>query len=174
MVANSILAATVYVPPSSYVIAGSSTPSIFADVTPHSLSLQTLSILSHLSFVITQFGGVTTTATSGAEFPELKKTFYVALDVLSDSRDGKSLADTFVRRLCTDGVSCSSQSGSILIDEAVEANKGQSALHQAKKAFALACIEQLVPILNQDILPLVFETCFTCVAASSAIPSALT
>ncbi|KAF7985593.1 hypothetical protein HWV62_3889 [Athelia sp. TMB] len=141
MTANSILSETIYVPPSSYPTAPP--PSTISSSTPQSLALQSLSILSHLSFVITQFGGVTTTATSGTEFPELKKTFYVALDVLSDSEHGKKLANNFVQTLCAD-----------------ESTKGQGTLQQAKKAFALACIEQLVPILDQDILPTVFETCF--------------
>ena len=103
MTANSILSETIYVPPSSYPTG--LPPSFISSITPQSLSLQTLSMLSHLSFVITQFGGVTTTATSGTEFPELKKTFYVALDILSDSGHGNQLANTFVKTLCVDGPS---------------------------------------------------------------------
>jgi hypothetical protein len=45
------------------------------------LALTTIRTLFHLSFVLSQFGGVTTTASSG--FPELKQAFYLALDMIS-------------------------------------------------------------------------------------------
>ena len=49
--------------------------------THSSLALSTLRTLSHLSFVINKFGGVTSTSSDG--FAELKRVFYSALDLLS-------------------------------------------------------------------------------------------
>ena len=57
------------------------TPSPFVSPSPYELALSGLQIFSHLSFVLPQFGGVTSTAQGG--FSELKKVFYMALDILS-------------------------------------------------------------------------------------------
>jgi hypothetical protein len=65
MLTDSTLSALVYLRPS---------PSATAR------ARQTLRTLSHLAFVISQFGGVTTTGTGTTEFPQLKKAFYMALD----------------------------------------------------------------------------------------------
>jgi hypothetical protein len=65
MLTDSTLSALVYLRPS---------PSSLAR------ARQTLRTLSHLAFVISQFGGVTTTGTGATEFPQLKKAFYIALD----------------------------------------------------------------------------------------------
>ncbi|KAF9561067.1 hypothetical protein CPC08DRAFT_635895 [Agrocybe pediades] len=126
MLAESILEASVYVPPTS-----------LSDITPSSLALQTLHILSHLSFVISEFGGVTTT-TQG--FEHLKKTFYLALDILAQG-DGESgvgdsghKAEAYVQRIC---FSLNSQRA-----------ETATSPRQAKQAFALASIEQLVPVLS--------------------------
>ncbi|KIM89224.1 hypothetical protein PILCRDRAFT_768547 [Piloderma croceum F 1598] len=158
MISESILSTTVFIPPSSF--SSSSSPSTSTSTqtpTPKSLSLQTLQTLSHLSFIISQFGGVTTTSTSSTDFPELKKTFYIALDVLTSSeREGSSAEDggigeQFVKRLCAEDAP--SGAGG-------EAKERRGQLQPAKKAFALACIEQLVPILSDNSLPMVFQTCF--------------
>jgi len=119
MVADAALSAAVFVPPSMY---NSSTPS--------TLALMTFHTLSHLSFVISQFGGVTTTSTQ--EFPELKKTFYLALDILAESREE---SERYVRELCL------SFQGDI---------GNEDSNIQAKKAYALASIEQLVPVLSGE------------------------
>lgn len=37
---------------------------------------------------------------------------------------------------------------------------GHDAHIHAKKAFVLACIEQVIPVLGEDIMPLVFNACF--------------
>lgn len=42
-------------------------------------------------------------------------------------------------------------------------------LQPTKKAFALACIEQLVPILSDDSLPMVFQTCSPYVPYSNRV-----
>jgi hypothetical protein len=87
MISDAALSALVYVPPSS-----SSLPH------PTSLALQTLHTLSHLSFVITKFGGVTTTSTSS--FKELKKIFYTALDLSAADDEGQE-AGALVRNLAS-------------------------------------------------------------------------
>ena len=105
MIAESVLSTTVFVHPSSFSRTSRS-PSTQTP-NPKQLSLLTLETLSHLSFIISQFGGVTTTSTS--DFPELKKTFYIALDVLSSEGDG-NFGEEFVTRLCAEGkpaLSCS-------------------------------------------------------------------
>lgn len=73
MLSETVLSTSVYLPPQSGRL-----------VTPTTLALQVLNTLSHLSFVISQFGGVTTT-TQG--FEHLKKTFYLALDILAQGDD---------------------------------------------------------------------------------------
>ncbi|KAJ6557285.1 hypothetical protein DFH09DRAFT_1317424 [Mycena vulgaris] len=76
MIADAALSSAVFVPPAAYSVVGP---------TPSTLALTVLHTLSNLSFVISQFGGVTTTATPG--FVELKETFYLALDILAKSEE---------------------------------------------------------------------------------------
>ena len=85
MVAEATLSASVFIPPRPY------------ELTPASLALQVLETLSHLSFIISQFGGVTTT-TQG--FEHLKKTFYLALDILAQGDGDGSIAEAYVRQVC--------------------------------------------------------------------------
>jgi len=66
--------------------------------THSSLALSTLRTLSHLSFVITKFGGFT--STSGIGFAELKRVFYSALDVVSADVEA---SETFVKSLKAPG-----------------------------------------------------------------------
>ena len=66
--------------------------------THSSLALSTLRTLSHLSFVITKFGGVISTSSAG--FAELKRVFYSALDVLSADVEA---SETFARALSLHG-----------------------------------------------------------------------
>ncbi|KAF9814972.1 hypothetical protein IEO21_04822 [Rhodonia placenta] len=106
---------------------------------PYLLTKGVLCTLSHLAFVIQQFGGVATTTQNG--FPELKRVFYMALDVLSASTVESA---RFVSELCQ------------------EINKHDIQLEaflHAKKAYVLACIEQLIPVLSDaqvrsDVFPL--------------------
>ena len=49
--------------------------------TAYALALEALHTFSHLAFVLPQFGGVASTGESS--FPELRKVFYTALDVLA-------------------------------------------------------------------------------------------
>ncbi|OCH85759.1 hypothetical protein OBBRIDRAFT_762524 [Obba rivulosa] len=109
---------------------------------PFSLALTVLHTLSHLSFVISQFGSVTSTAQSS--FPELKRVFYMALDILSASAED---SERFVSELC----------GSFR-EEAFSAIPVP--VLYAKKAYALASIEQLVPVLgDESIRTNVFPLC---------------
>lgn len=96
MVVESALSSTIYIPPSSFQMPSSlSSPKTLA---PPQLALQTLRTLRTLSFIISQFGGVTTTSASVANFPELRRVFYLGLDVLSSD---KGVGREFVRTLCS-------------------------------------------------------------------------
>jgi hypothetical protein len=102
------------------------------------LATTVLQALSHLSFVIAQFGG----AGQGA-FNELKKLFYLALDVIGSDVTG---SDKYVRDLC--------------VAESGQRPPSAHPFYQAKKAFALSAIEQLIPVLSElTIQELVFPTC---------------
>lgn len=90
------------------------------------LALITLRTFSHLAFVIEKFGG----AGHGA-FAELKRGFYLALDVLASNADE---SEQFVKGLCHEIWS----SGFV----------STHPVQRAKKAFALSAIEQLVPVLS--------------------------
>ena len=85
MLAEAILSSSVFISPRPH------------ELTPASLALQVLQTLSHLSFVISQFGGVTTT-TQG--FEQLKKTFYLALDILAQGDGDGSKAEAYVQQVC--------------------------------------------------------------------------
>lgn len=56
---------------------------------PFEMAHTALKTLSHLSFILPRFGGVSSTASSA--LPELLKAFYTALDVLSTSPDQSRL-----------------------------------------------------------------------------------
>ena len=52
--------------------------------TPQSLAETVLHTMFHISFVVSQFGGIITTAASeDPGFSELRKTFYLAIDIIS-------------------------------------------------------------------------------------------
>ena len=94
MIVQAVLSTLVYVPqPPQESHASTSQPS----QTPHSFALTALHIFSHLSFVLPQFGGVTSTAQNS--FVELKKVFYTALDILSSE---PTESERFVKILCED------------------------------------------------------------------------
>lgn len=123
MIAESVLSSIIYVPPTS---------------TTTSIALTTLFALSHLAFVIQQFGGITA---SGDGFKELKKAVYLALDIIASQGDGEG--ERFVYELRDSNTNSKDTAGFVL----------------AKKAFVLACVEQLIPVLSaecieQDVWPL--------------------
>jgi hypothetical protein len=94
MITDITLSALVFVHPSSIQRKSAVTPTPVH--LPPSLALITLHTLSGLSFIISHFGGVTTTSALTG-FPELKKVFYLALDILSTDADA---SERFVRDLC--------------------------------------------------------------------------
>lgn len=81
MLAQAVLSTTLFLPP----VASSSSQR--APDTAVELSSSVLKTLSHLSFIISKFGGVTVTSQSedgdGRGFKELKSVFYTALDIIS-------------------------------------------------------------------------------------------
>lgn len=123
-------------------------PSSFASSDPLSqfeLTRTALGTISHLSFVLPRFGGVSSTASSA--LPELLKTFYTALDVLASDLVE---CGRFVRELC----------GEITNLRANKGSEPKKITMEAKEAFALACAEQLVPVLdNQTVREYVYPLC---------------
>jgi hypothetical protein len=102
-------------------------------MTPFAFALRTLHIFSNLSFTLPQFGGVSSTASEGS-FVELKRVFYTALDVLAADELESA---RFVHEL----------------RESMENSQARTwpqAFWSAKKAYALACVEQLAKVLNED------------------------
>ncbi|KAI6114154.1 hypothetical protein F5141DRAFT_1195176 [Pisolithus sp. B1] len=90
-----------------------------------SLALAVLRGLYHLAFVIENFGGAGHNA-----FPELKRAFYLALDILAEH---KAESEHFVQQLCEE-----------LWSNAYDLSHP---VQRAKKAFGLSAIEQLIPVL---------------------------
>jgi hypothetical protein len=84
-----------------------------------------------LSFVISQFGGISTS--SGPGFPELKRAAYTALDLLS--------ADTIL--------------STCFLEECITEDTMEGIaepIRRAQVAFGLTCAEQLVPILSKEFI----------------------
>ena len=95
MLSQSLLSTITYSHPLSSTVPALELPRPFIDPPTHSsLSLSILRTLSHLSFVITKFGGVTSTSSSG--LAELKRVFYSALDILSADTEA---SESFVKAL---------------------------------------------------------------------------
>ena len=86
MLAEAVLSASVFIPP---------TPRPHNNkLTPSSLTLQVLQTLSHLSFVFNLVALVVTT-NNVQGFEHLKKTFYLALDILAHGDgDGSKTAES--------------------------------------------------------------------------------
>ncbi|PFH53347.1 hypothetical protein AMATHDRAFT_1408 [Amanita thiersii Skay4041] len=134
MVAQATLAAVIYVPPDKF------SPSAH----PEHLALEVLYALYHLSFLLSEFGGISATSQG---FSELKKTVYLAFDILAQS---PQTAEGFAKE--------------ILLPLGTPFD-GTSTLHpvvqQTKTAFVLVCIEQLVPILSMEyIRDSAWEICY--------------
>ena len=140
MVQQSIVTATTYLPaPSSKII-----PSLEPDVTPASVALILLQALSNLSFVITKFGGVTSTTRISA-FPQLRRLFYSALDVLSTDQ---AASEKFVLSVCQTEKQKDTSTGSSKV------------MRNATLAFSLACIEQLTQNVDEEtIQSQIFDMC---------------
>ncbi|KAF9071237.1 hypothetical protein BDP27DRAFT_1322576 [Rhodocollybia butyracea] len=148
MISDSILSACIYVPSTVYHNL-SPTSSLSS---PASLALTTLLTLSRLSLLISQFGGISSLsgAADDTSFKEMRKTVYLALDILASGSGGgsvtedvKDVAQHFVDELCA---SLPSRSRGVGAGSNTEAH--DETLDLAKISFALACIEQLVPVLG--------------------------
>lgn len=165
MIVQAVLTTVVYVPQPTQETPAPPIPSA------HSFALTALRVFSHLSFVLPKFGGVTSTAENS--FVELKKVFYTALDVLS-SDAGES--EKFVRMLCEDtqlqGLPFLQYIALLLNSVCSElSHKLPARFLHAKKAYSLACIEQLIPVLQDEVLrtevypmcqPSAFSPCLRC------------
>ena len=92
MLSDAILASVVYIQPGS-------TPYVRASTSSSELALRVLEILSCSAFIISQFGGVTSTSQG---FEHLKRTFYLALDILAGESHGTrdDLPNTYVKNQC--------------------------------------------------------------------------
>lgn len=118
-------------------------PSASPHFTAFELTRLSLRTLSHLSFVLPRFGGVSSTASSA--LPELLKTFYTALDVLSSD---PVESGQFVREACSEVAQVRAAAGS------------RKSIREAKEAYALAAVEQLVPVLDdKTIREVVYPLC---------------
>ncbi|KAG7440838.1 uncharacterized protein BT62DRAFT_1080517 [Guyanagaster necrorhizus] len=98
-------------------------------LTTTTIALTSLFALSHLAFVIQRFGGITA---SGNGFKELKQTVYLALDIIASQGDGEG--ERFVYELRDRNTKSQDTEEFVL----------------AKKAFVLACVEQLIPVLSPE------------------------
>lgn len=147
MVADGALSNVVYAKPRRQKHQG------MPHVTSRSLAETVLRTLFHISFVVSQFGGVIVTAASeDPGFKELRKVFYLAIDVLSSGEflqehqilEQREVCERFVRELI-DSLRSSSAS--------VERTKDKiDPFERTKTAYVLACIEQLVPLLGEQCL----------------------
>ena len=151
MVQQSIITAMIYLPPPS----SKTVLPLESNVAPASLARLLLQTLSNLSFVITKFGGVTSTARTSV-FPQLRRLFYSALDVLSTNQVASG---NFVISLCQTG------------KQSTAPAKPSQVMESAKMAFALACIEQLVPNVGEErIQSQIIDMCIPCVFRLLGVP----
>lgn len=163
MLLQSILSTITYSHPVASAITSQESEGSLTYLPTHSsLALSTLRTLSHLSFVITKFGGVT--STSSASFAELKRVFYTALDVLSGD---VGASETFVKASSLHGWPTWFMIGMthslIYLFKVAGSSTGErpaDPLTRARQAFNLACVEQLVPLLSLDTIEYcVFPLC---------------
>lgn len=160
MITQSVLSAILYTPPpalpasATKVRDGNNAPSA------PEVALSVLQVFSDLSFVISQFGGVTSQTEGG--FTELRRTFYTALDLLSAD---VAASETYVRKMSSrEGMSALrlplflvlkfeqvAESSNSLPSSGSNISLTDLRTHTAvssKRALDLACIEQLVPVLS--------------------------
>ncbi|KAF9267284.1 hypothetical protein L218DRAFT_984839 [Marasmius fiardii PR-910] len=159
MITEAVLSSSLYIPRSVYspvMVAGSSS---IEPATPATLALYTLRILGHLSHVVHQFGGVTSMGVPtedggmGGVFKEMRKTFYLALDIVSataaEETRTRGPLEKFVKSSCQAIKLLESPSTSSLT---VPVRWERDQLRLSRTSYALACIEQLVPILSTECL----------------------
>ncbi|KAJ4491609.1 hypothetical protein C8J55DRAFT_284139 [Lentinula edodes] len=146
MISDSVLSACLYIPPTVYRLSPTSSLS-----SPASLSLTTLLTLFRLSFVVSQFGGISSMGGGEeASFKEMRKAAYLALDILASGPE--DVSERFVDELMAQCVSVHSGSQELGHPQTVVEMKLKPPVEQiidlAKISFALSCIEQLVPVLS--------------------------
>ncbi|KAJ4481954.1 hypothetical protein J3R30DRAFT_3699258 [Lentinula aciculospora] len=143
MISNSVLSACIYIPPTAYRLSPTSSLS-----SPTSLSFTTLLTLFHLSLLVSQFGGISSSgSTDDGSFKELRKAAYLALDILACGT--VDVAERFVDELMDHRPS--QLPGSQKPQTAGKTGTKHTAedtINLAKISFALSCIEQLVPVLS--------------------------
>ena len=165
MISEGFLASVVYapLPPPSHFDNASTNP-----VLPYMAAQSVLRALSRLSFVVSQFGGVTAGSTDNESgFAELRKVFYLAIDVLCSREDielvngAENRCEAFTRELVNDLRSFDGKFFfSVALPLFVQGSPHLSSdnrdfsesLRHAKAAYALACIEQLVPAIRERCL----------------------
>jgi hypothetical protein len=162
MITDAALSNLVFVPPKSHSLYKAKNSLPRSPV----LAARVLHTLSRLSFIISQFGGVTTTSTSG--FMELKKVFYLSIDILGvDPVESEKI----VRDLSTGVYVGLEEMKCIYFFLGLQQEKNDS-FGLAKKAYALATIEQLVPVLSDEcILQYAIPLCLPSVPSSIASSS---
>ncbi|GAW06162.1 peroxisomal membrane protein [Lentinula edodes] len=146
MISDSILSACLYIPPTDYRLSPTSSLS-----SPASLSLTTLLTLFRLSFVVSQFGGISSMGGGEeASFKEMRKAAYLALDILASGPE--DVSERFIDELMAHRVSVYPGSQELGHPQTI-VEKGlkppvEQIIELAKISFALSCIEQLVPVLS--------------------------
>ncbi|THH11647.1 hypothetical protein EW145_g510 [Phellinidium pouzarii] len=133
---QAVLEALLFLRPIAYS-STSSPPSLFSS---SDLCKSILQALSSLSFVIASFGGIMAGQHDGRGFPELKKVFYMAVDILSSDTQKSEL---FVKDLIR---SVDPSSTAFIF---AGAPLGHPFVN-AKRAFVLSCVEQFIPILSDS------------------------
>ncbi|KAI5896698.1 uncharacterized protein SCHCODRAFT_01180445 [Schizophyllum commune H4-8] len=132
MVADAVMAHVVYVRPGS-AIAASPAPST-TPTSPHTaLAFTLLRTLARLS-------------PAKATFPELARAFYAALDVIA--ADDRGAADALVRGIARGIVIGGVERADDLGKPATSSSRQMSPASPSHTAFALSCVEQLVPVLS--------------------------
>ncbi|KAL1758438.1 hypothetical protein FB107DRAFT_207204 [Schizophyllum commune] len=146
MVADAVMAHVVYVRPDAAAasIAVPSTTSTLstAPLTPTPGSA-TDAATPHIALAFTLLRTLARLSPAKATFPELARAFYAALDVIA--ADEKGAGDALVQGIARGGdiggVRRAGGSGSL-------ASTSTSQASPSRTAFALSCIEQLVPVLS--------------------------
>jgi len=106
--------------------------------------------LYNLSFVISQFGGIVST---GAGFKELKRAFYMAIDIMEADLEPQAtneFAVDLIKRMSGNIFSpYFFHLLTIVLDSILSSNHPS---RQAQSAFTLAVLEQLVSVLTDSVI----------------------
>ncbi|KAL1711049.1 hypothetical protein EV121DRAFT_191675 [Schizophyllum commune] len=148
MVADAVMAHVVYVRPdaaAASVAVPSTTSTLPTAPLAQTSGLAPNAATPHIALAFTVLRMLARLSPAKATFPELARAFYAALDVIA--ADEKGAPDALVRAIArekvTGGVGRAAGSGSL-------ASTSTSPASPSRMAFALSCIEQLVPVLNVE------------------------